>query len=328
MRFGASWISVNGRRMNTPSFAPEVGNSRPGTPISDIPSLLDLPSALEVSSDYPLHLIKPTPKKRTFIYQLPDLDLKDSTPHTDDSQAIDIQPDNSQPPEISALADLPSVIPVDAETSTELVLPSTRPLRLQAHHLEPAPGVHVRVIQFDPPSAHEMLTNLPKIEIFLDIDAEAPRVHMDIKAKGAGECLVHIHKPSAFPGEADGQDVESDDVRSDNGEVGVQECTDQEDEDQEDGDRGEEDEDEDEQEGAGQVCGSQEEDVACPAVDTRPADTDVEISEFSWQKDDSGVDEKGDCQCLSTCHCSKEDCSVGEADACVDYGLEYRPRSL
>jgi hypothetical protein len=45
------------------------------------------------------------------------------------------------------------------------------------------------------------------------IDAEALRVHMDIKARGAGKCFVYIHKPSAFPGEDKKEIVMLDGIR-------------------------------------------------------------------------------------------------------------------
>src|ERR1700737_1311034 len=113
--------------MNTPSFAKaaEHGHSRPGTPISDIPSLLNLPSALTNSSEYPLHFTKSSRKRLVYVYELPDLTAQLPEPAT--------QNPTPQPP------DEPEHI-----TTIDQGIPFTSPLRLQAaHHIEPAPGVHV-----------------------------------------------------------------------------------------------------------------------------------------------------------------------------------------
>jgi hypothetical protein len=147
------------RKMNTPSFekVSTSSSSGPATPIPDIPSLLDLPSALTTSS-HPLRL-NPTPK---YNYELPDLTTRSPSPQ--------------------------------GEMSSEVILPPTNPLKVHSHVVDAAPGIHVRVIQLEPDDG---TIEDPKIEIILDIEAGAPSVRMDVRAKKVGECFVRVHKQTS-----------------------------------------------------------------------------------------------------------------------------------
>jgi hypothetical protein len=231
---------------------------------------MDLPSAITDSVEYPLVL--KSRKKNVLVYQLPDLATKDPTP------PVECDP-----------------CPIE-DMSNELIIPSTRPLRVQAHHLEPAPGVHIRIVQFDPPIEEEMTGGFPKIEIFLDIDASVPRVNMDVRAKMAGECFVHVHKPSMHPltdaGAQHGKDSEEQEGKQYDGEKREQAEWSQK---------------------------SEQSSPECVLVEGH----DPPLS--SVGNDSGRVVDKAGCQCSPTCHRGEDSCS---AAADTYFGVELGPRSL
>jgi len=161
------------RKMNTPTVAiVSPGVSRPETPVDDLPSMMDLPSAL-TSSDHPLLMASKRPNEGkicTPIYELPDLSRGAITPP-----------------------------PSAADKSTQLVVASTAPPAPEvSQHFEPAPGVHVRVLRDEASVVEDRMpqqpVSFPKLEIFLEIDAGAPAVNMDVKASRTDECVVHVRK--------------------------------------------------------------------------------------------------------------------------------------
>ena len=177
--------------MNTPTVAiVSPGASRPETPVDEVPSMMDLPSAL-TSSDRPLLMASKPPnetKIRTPIYELPDLSRAAITPP-----------------------------PSAADQSTQLIVPSAAPpAREVSQHFEPAPGVHVRVVRDEPSVDIERLpqqpVSFPKLEIFLEIDAGAPAVNMDVKATRADECVVHVRKLPPLDLQKGTSDSEVDDI--------------------------------------------------------------------------------------------------------------------